>query len=101
MAGQRVECPELIEGLKYSMSYFTYIILCDNSKYYVGHSSDVDRRFERHLQKNGAKFTAQNTPTEILWKQEFKTEIEAIRREKQIKGWSKIKKENLIKGIWK
>ncbi|MCX6812322.1 MAG: GIY-YIG nuclease family protein [Candidatus Berkelbacteria bacterium] len=82
------------------MNYFTYIILCDNGKYYVGHSSDVDRRFERHSSKNGAKFTAQNTPVKILWKQEFNTEIEAIRREKQIKGWSRAKKENLIMGIW-
>jgi predicted GIY-YIG superfamily endonuclease len=83
------------------MNYFTYIILCDNNKYYVGHSSDVDRRFERHFNKNGAKFTAQNTPIKILWKQELNTEIEAIRREKQIKGWSRDKKENLINGAWK
>lgn len=83
------------------MNHFTYIILCNNNKYYVGHSSDVDRRFERHLYKNGAKFTAQNIPVKILWKQEFNTEIEAIRREKQIKGWGRIKKEKLINGEWK
>jgi len=83
------------------MNYFTYIILCDNNKYYVGHSSDVNRRLNRHLHKNGAKFTAQNIPIKILWKQEFNTEIEAIRREKQIKGWNRAKKENLIKGVWK
>jgi len=82
------------------MNYFTYIILCKNNKYYVGHSSDVGRRFDRHLHKFGAKFTSQNIPVKILWKQEFNTEIEAIRREKQIKGWSRAKKENLINGIW-
>ena len=83
------------------MKYSTYIILCDNGKYYVGHSSNVGLRFERHLSKSGAKFTAQNIPVEILWKQEFDTEIEAIRREKQRKGWNRVKKENLIKGTWK
>ncbi len=83
------------------MNYFTYIILCGDNKYYVGHSSDVEQRFERHSHKNGAKFTAQNIPVKILWKQKFDTEIEAIRREKQIKGWNRNKKENLIKGVWK
>lgn len=83
------------------MKYFTYILLCSNNKYYVGHSANVGLRFVRHLQKDGAKFTAQNIPTKILWEQEFETEIEAIKREKQIKGWNRKKKENLINGIWK
>lgn len=52
-------------------------------------------------QKMGARFTKQNRPVRILWTQEFSTEIEAAKREKQIKGWGRKKKENLIKGIWK
>jgi len=82
------------------MKYCTYIILCKNSKYYVGHTNNIESRFTRHKQKTGAKFTAQNKPIKILWKQKFETEIEAVKREKQLKGWSRIKKENLIKGIW-
>lgn len=83
------------------MNYYTYIILCANNKYYVGHTNNPESRFLRHLQKSGAKFTAQNKPIKLLWKQEFTTEIEAIKREKQIKGWSRIKKEKLIKNIWR
>jgi len=82
------------------MPYSTYIILCSNNKYYVGHSKDPTLRFKRHLSGNGARYTKQNQPLKILWVQEFQTEIEAIKREKQIKGWSRVKKENLIKGIW-
>ena len=82
------------------MSYSTYIILCDNNKYYVGHSKDPGLRLRRHKAKDGAKFTKQNKSVKILWKQEFKTELEAIKREKQIKGWSRKKKENLINGVW-
>jgi predicted GIY-YIG superfamily endonuclease len=44
---------------------------------------------------------AQNIPIKILWKQKFDSELEAIRREKQIKGWTREKKEKLIQGIWK
>jgi predicted GIY-YIG superfamily endonuclease len=83
------------------MSFYTYIILCSNNKYYVGHTNNLESRFLRHLQNSGAKFTAQNVPVKILWKQQFNTELEAIRRENQIKGWSRVKKEKLIKGIWK
>lgn len=83
------------------MSYYVYIILCSNGKYYVGHSHNIEKRFDRHLDKSGAKFTAQNKPIRILWKQEFATEIESIKREKQIKGWTRQKKEKLIQGIWK
>ncbi len=82
------------------MKYYTYIVLCSNNKYYVGHTNNLWSRYKRHLKKSGAKFTAQNRPTQILWNQEYDSELEAIRREKQIKGWSRIKKENLIKGIW-
>lgn len=82
------------------MKYFTYIILCSNNKYYVGYTSDLGRRFYRHLSKSGAKFTSQNKPSKILWKQEFETEVEAIKRERQIKSWTRAKKQNLIKGVW-
>jgi putative endonuclease len=82
------------------MKYFTYIILCGNNKYYVGHTADLQKRFDRHKNKTGARFTLQNKPMRILWSKEFKTEIESVKREKQIKGWSRIKKEKLINGIW-
>jgi predicted GIY-YIG superfamily endonuclease len=58
-------------------------------------------RLERHVIGTGAKFTKQNKPEKLLWSQQFDTELEAIQREKQIKGWSRTKKENLIKGLWK
>lgn len=94
------ECPEFIEGQNI-MEYYTYIILCSNKNYYVGHTNNPESRFSRHLQKSGAKFTSQNTPIKILRKQKFDNELESIRRENQIKGWTRAKKEKLIKGIWK
>ena len=83
------------------MKYYTYILLCKNNKYYVGHTNNLNSRFFRHLEATGAKFTKQNKPLRILWKQRFDTEIEAIQREKQIKGWTRIKKEKLVKKNWK
>ena len=82
------------------MKYYTYIILCENNHYYVGHTLNLASRFERHLKKYGAKFTLQNKPIKLVWSQKFDSEIESIRREIQIKGWSRIKKEKLISGDW-
>jgi predicted GIY-YIG superfamily endonuclease len=82
------------------MTYFTYILLCSNGKYYTGHTRNVKTRLERHAKKQGAKLTSQIKPISIVWKQKFNTELEAIGREKQIKGWTRKKKQKLIKGIW-
>lgn len=83
------------------MLYYTYILLCQNGRYYVGHTNDLSSRFLRHLNKQGAKFTFQNKPVKIIWSQKLETEPEAIKREKQIKGWTRKKKEKLIRGEWK
>lgn len=83
------------------MKYITYILFCKDGSYYTGHTSDLFARFNRHINQTGAEYTAVNMPVKILWSQEFNSEVEAIRREKQIKGWSRAKKENLINGIWK
>lgn len=80
--------------------FYTYVILCQRGKYYVGHTHNFELRFFRHRNKSGAKFTSQNEPLKILWSQKFVTELEAVQREKQIKGWSRLKKEKLIKGEW-
>jgi len=80
--------------------YYTYILLCSNRKYYVGHSKDVSKRIKRHLNGSGAAFTKQNKPIMILWSPYFSKEDEAIKREKQIKRWSRLKKEKLINSEW-
>jgi len=45
-------------------------------------------------------YTAQRRPVELLWSETFATHDDAFRRERQIKGWSRAKKEALIRGDW-
>ena len=77
-----------------NIKYFTYILLCQNNRYYVGHTSNLSERFDRHFKKTGSRFTFQNKPIKIVWQQEFRSETEAIKREKQVKGWSRLKKKS-------
>ena len=80
------------------MIWFVYILRCANGSYYVGHSTNADRRLCRHLAGTGAQYTAVHHPEEIVYREQFSTEAEAVRREQQIKGWSRGKKEALISG---
>ena len=80
------------------MSWFVYILRCANQSYYVGHTSNPEARFLRHRNSEGAQHTATYPPESILYQEQFDSEAEAIRRENQLKRWTRAKKEALITG---
>lgn len=77
--------------------YYIYLILCENKSIYTGITDNIDRRFTEHKSGNGGWYTKIHRPKEILYTEKFSTKIEALKREKQIKGWRREKKLNLIK----
>ena len=65
--------------------------------YYVGHTDDVDYRISQHM--SGAIktcYTYTRRPVYIVYAAEFSSRYEALAAERQIKGWSRKKKEALI-----
>jgi predicted GIY-YIG superfamily endonuclease len=80
------------------VSWFVYILRCANGSYYVGHSIDAERRLIRHAAGTGAQHTAVYHPERVLYREQYDTEAEAVGRERQIKRWSRAKKEALITG---
>lgn len=80
------------------MNWFVYILKCLDGSYYVGHTSNIDKRFVRHVTGHGAQHTATHPPEEIALKESFDTEQAAVAREHQLKRWSHAKKEALILG---
>ncbi|HDH31427.1 MAG TPA: GIY-YIG nuclease family protein [Candidatus Wolfebacteria bacterium] len=80
------------------MSYFIYILECVDKSFYVGCTNDFEKRLKQHNDsKWGAHYTKIRRPTTLKYSEEFKTLTEARRREKEIKGWRREKKLNLIK----
>lgn len=77
-------------------NYFTYIALCSDKTLYTGITNDVIAREKRHNQGFGSRYTRARLPIKIIYFERFKTLKEAAHREIQIKGWTKIKKLNLI-----
>ncbi len=78
-------------------SYFVYILLCNDSSYYTGVTNDPVKRVWQHnsgILKNS--YTHSRRPVKLIYSAEFKNVYDEISAEKQIKGWSRKKKEALI-----
>jgi putative endonuclease len=76
--------------------YFTYIILCRDGSFYTGISTDPDRRFKEHKNKKGGKYTYSHPVKKVIYSEQFETKGEALRRERQIKGWRREKKIKIL-----
>jgi len=75
-----------------------YILRCSDESYYVGHTDNLGERVKAHNDGRAAKYTYLRRPVTLVYSEIFKTEEEAVRRERQIKGWTRAKKEALIAG---
>jgi len=80
------------------MSYYVYILECDNKALYTGITTDLKRRFAKHRSGEGGRYTSYNRPVMIRYFEEHPDRSSASRREAQIKSWSRTKKLALIKG---
>jgi len=76
--------------------YKVYILLCGNKSFYVGHAQNLNKRYKEHCD-GLVKYTKNKKPLKLIYYKSYKTKAEAMKREKQIKGWTRQKKINLIK----
>ena len=82
------------------MSFHTYILHCADGSYYVGHTDTLEQRIAQHQKGEIPGYTASRLPVTCIWQAAFGTREEALAAERQIKGWSRAKKEGLIAGDW-
>jgi putative endonuclease len=81
--------------------YFVYIVECSDKFYYTGVTNDVERRVWEHNEGIHPKsFTYKRRPVVLRYFQRFININDAIAWEKQIKGWSRRKKEALFNEDW-
>ncbi len=78
--------------------WFVYILLCYDGSYYIGSSNNVAKRVKNHLSGKGGRYTRSHKPQKLVYQEEFVTKSEALKREAQLKRWSRTKKEALIQG---
>lgn len=82
---------------QYKGGFFVYILLCDNRKFYIGITDNLERRIEQHHKKQSS-YTKQFSIIKLVYSEKFATRLKAEIREKQLKGWSIAKKKALISG---
>ena len=76
-----------------------YILKCSDDSYYVGITNNIDIREHQHNEgKNVTAYTYSRRPVKLMWHNKFQSELEAIKWEKKLKGWTRKKKEALIEG---
>lgn len=82
------------------MSFYVYILRCADDSYYTGHTDDMEQRLVAHQTGAYQGYTSTRLPVELVFVEDCVTRDEAFQKERQIKGWSRAKKEALIAGDW-
>jgi putative endonuclease len=82
------------------MPYIVYILECSDGSYYTGSTDDITKRLWQHEQGvKSSSYTYSRRPIKLVWtSEEVKYFYDALRYERQIKGWTRAKKEALIRG---
>ncbi len=79
-------------------TYYIYILLCSDNSYYIGVTNNIQVRVEQHQNgENKTSYTYNKRPIHLIYTEEFVEIKQAIQREKQLKKWSRAKKEALVK----
>jgi len=81
------------------MHYF-YMVRCSDNSLYSGQTNNLEKRIKEHNSKvhRGAKYLRAKKPVRLVYFEEYPTIQLAMKREFEVKKWSKAKKETLIKG---
>jgi predicted GIY-YIG superfamily endonuclease len=82
------------------VSFYTYTLRCADGSFYTGHTDDLEARLAIHNEGILAGYTKTRRPLTLVFSQAFGTRLEALEAERQIKNWSRAKKEALINGDW-
>ncbi len=83
------------------MSFWVYILKCRDGSYYTGHTDNLETRIAQHQNRAFPNcYTATRLPVDLMFSQSFTTREEALTAEQQIKGWSRKKKEAMMRGDW-
>ncbi|MFH1546231.1 MAG: GIY-YIG nuclease family protein [Patescibacteria group bacterium] len=79
------------------MPFYFYLARCSDNSLYSGSCVDLKNREKTHNDGKGAKYTRSRRPVRIVYSEKFATRSEAMKREAEVKKWTRAKKINLVK----
>jgi putative endonuclease len=74
-----------------------YILYCSDGSLYTGFSNNPDVRLADHKNGKGGKYTRSHKPVKRVYFEQLNSKSEALKRESQIKGWTREKKIKILK----
>jgi predicted GIY-YIG superfamily endonuclease len=77
--------------------HFVYIVRCADGSLYTGYARDPEARVATHNRGRGARYTSGRRPVRLVHTESFDSVGDALRREHELKRWSRAKKRALIK----
>ncbi len=82
------------------MKYTVYILRTSSNTLYIGQTNNLEKRLKEHKNKNSksAKYVRSFPSFKLVYSETYDSRKEAMRREYQLKNWTKEKKETLING---
>jgi putative endonuclease len=78
------------------MKGYVYILLCSDQSFYTGNTKHLYLRLNQHHDRTGANYASKRLPIKLVYIKEYDRIDLAFKREKQIQGWSRKKKQALI-----
>ena len=81
--------------------WYLYILRCKDDSFYTGITTDVEKRLEVHRSGKGAKYTRGRGPLELVYREECGTHSDALKRELQIKAFTREEKQKLVEAFKK
>lgn len=75
-----------------------YILECSDFSDYVGSTKALERRLCEHRDGTGARYTTRRLLVKLVYCGEYDRITDAFKREKQVQGWRRVKRERSING---
>ena len=82
------------------MPFWVYVLKCSDGSYYTGHTDNLEGRVAVHQEGRLGGYTRSRRPVTLVFAEQLGTRLEALAMEQRTKGWSRKKKEAMMRGNW-
>jgi putative endonuclease len=85
-----------LKSTKRKAKWVVYMLECSDRSFYTGITNNLKKRIETHNTGKGAKYTRSRLPVKLIYREKHISKSSAMKREIEIKKYSRLKKERLI-----
>jgi putative endonuclease len=77
--------------------WFVYVLICSDGSFYTGITNNMEKRFVEHQKGKGGAYTRSHKPVKMVYREKQTDKSTALKREAEIKGWTRKKKMKNLK----